>query len=139
MFMFLGTDFTYWVLSKFIPKFEFLGRIIGLKKMELVALRKSRQASNSEKFVKILRSENKTDGFELDRKINAGRTSKTQDELEAYLTSIAAEHQSYHYKLLDNNCRNYSQKIIDFLFPRSFQAIEAKRNGIIPEVFNKKI
>ena len=84
------------------------------------------------KFLEIFSKKNKTDGFELETTINAGKTSKTQDELEAYLKSIDAEHQPHHYKLLDNNCRNYSQKIIDFLFPSSLQAIEAKRNGITP-------
>ena len=65
-------------------------------------------------------------GFTRNRTICAGSTSKTQREFNDFLLSIQNDFQPHHYKLFQNNCRTYSAKLVDFLFPGRAAALEAK-------------
>lgn len=70
---------------------------------------------------------NEKPGFTVDNCINAGRTSRSQAEFHQFLTQIELDHQSHQYLLFQNNCRTYSTKLIDFLFPNAWSAVPAKQ------------
>jgi len=63
-------------------------------------------------------------GYTLQQKISAGYTSKSHNEFERYLSSIANDYRAQDYQLFSRNCREYSQKLLNFLDPDN--AREAK-------------
>lgn len=63
-------------------------------------------------------------GYTLQRKISAGYTRKSHNEFERYLSSIAHSYRAEDYQLFSRNCREYSQKLLNFLDPDN--AREAK-------------
>ena len=62
--------------------------------------------------------------FSRNQKSSAGYTSKSHNEFERYLSSIANDYRAQDYQLFSRNCREYSQKLLNFLDPDN--AREAK-------------
>ena len=63
-------------------------------------------------------------------KSSAGYTAKSHNDFERYLSSIANDYQANNYQLFSRNCREYSQKLLNFLDPDNAREAKARNAKI---------